>query len=347
MTSAPDRPERFEPHATREMAGMFDQVVPRYDLLNRLMTLGQDSAWRREMWRGVPESARAVLDLCTGNGVSLDGMRRPGRLLLGVDASLAMLEEAADAHGGRGWAPRLACADAFRLPIRGGSLDAITVAFGVRNLRPQSDALAEMARVLKPGGTLSVLEALAPRLGWVGRLHAFHLSSVLPLLGRLSPAPDAYRYLADSILEFGSGPGFERALESAGFVIRRRRVFMLGAAGLWIATARSESGEKPAAREESVQLARAEAADPGDLPHEGPPAETERRWWTGVQLLVSATLLTSLILVLGMFYKSSDRLPLDRGARIGAGLLLGAGTLFSTVRTAFLLRRFLTPPGRR
>src|SRR5262245_24162155 len=204
------------------MAGMFDQVVPRYDLLNRLMTLGQDSGWRRAMWRGVPERARAVLDLCTGNGVSLDGLRRPGRLLVGVDASLAMLEEAALAHGRRGWAPRLACADAFRLPIRADSLDAITVAFGVRNLRPQPEALAEMARVLRPGGTLCVLEALAPRPGLLGRLHGAHLRHVLPLLGRLSPAPDAYRYLADSILEFGSGAEFERALEGAGFVIRRR-----------------------------------------------------------------------------------------------------------------------------
>ena len=346
MTSAPDRPERFQPRATREMAGMFDQVVPRYDLLNRLMTLGQDSGWRRAMWRGVPERARAVLDLCTGNGVSLDGLRRPGRLLVGLDASLAMLEQAALAHGRMGWAPRLACADAFRLPIRAASLGAITVAFGARNLRPLSDALAEMARVLEPGGTLCVLEALAPRPGMLGRLHAFHLRSVLPLLGRLSPAPDAYRYLAESILEFGAGPEFERALEGAGFVLRERQVFMLGAAGLWVATS-GAGGEKAAAREETVQPARSAAHDPRDLPHDDPPAATERRWWTAVQLVVSATLLTSLILVLGMFYKSSDRLPLDRRARLAAGLLLGAGTLFSAVRTAFLLRRLLARPGRR
>lgn len=347
MTSAPERPERFQPHAAREMAGMFDQVVPRYDLLNRLMTLGQDAAWRRAMWRGVPERARAVLDLCTGNGVSLDGLRRPGRLLLGVDASFGMLEQATEAHGRLGWAPRLACADAFRLPIRAHSLDAITVAFGVRNLRPQADALAEMARVLKPGGTLCVLEALAPRPGTIGWLHGFHLRRVLPLLGRLSPAPDAYRYLAESILEFGAGAEFERALESAGFAIRRRQAFMLGAAGLWIATSRPGSGEKATTREETMQPARTAGPDPGDLPHDEPPAETERRWWTGVQLLVSAAVLTTLIWVLVMFYKSSDRLPLDREGRAGAGLLLIAGTLFSVVRTLYLVRRFLAPPGRR
>jgi demethylmenaquinone methyltransferase / 2-methoxy-6-polyprenyl-1,4-benzoquinol methylase len=347
MTSAPERPERFQPHAARELAGMFDQVVPRYDLLNRLMTLGQDAAWRRAMWRAVPERARAVLDLCTGNGVSLEGLRRPGRLLVGIDASLAMLEQAAEAHGRLGWAPRLACGNAFSLPIRRRSLDAITVAFGVRNLRPQSDALAEIARVLKPGGTLVVLEALAPRPGFLGALHRFHLRHVLPRLGRLSPAPDAYRYLAASILEFGAGPEFERALADAGFAIRRRQVFMLGAAGLWVATAPSSAGENPTVGAETVQPARLESSGSGDLPHGPESVETEVRWWTALQLLVSAALLTSLVVVLTVFYKSGNRLPLDREARRLAGLLLMAGTLFSLIRTAYLLRRLMLPPGRR
>ena len=118
-------------------------------------------------------------------------------------------------------------------------------------------------------------------------------------------------------------------------------------AGQWIATTGARAGEKAAAREESVRPARSAAPDPRDLPHDDPPAATERRWWTAVQLVVSAALLTSLILVLGMFYKSSGRLPFDRRARLGAGLLLGAGTLFSAVRTAFLPRRLLAPPGRR
>jgi demethylmenaquinone methyltransferase / 2-methoxy-6-polyprenyl-1,4-benzoquinol methylase len=347
VTSAPDRPERFQPHATREIAGMFDEVVPRYDLLNRLMTLGQDGAWRRAMWHAIPERARAVLDLCTGNGVSLEGLRRPGRLVVGIDASLGMLEQATEEHGRMGWAPRLVCADAFSLPVRSHSLDAVTVAFGVRNLRPQSDALVEIARVLKPGGTLAVLEALAPRPGFLGWFHRFHLRRVLPLLGRLSPAPDAYRYLADSIFRFGSGPEFERALIDAGFALRRRQVFMLGATALWVATAARAAGEIPTVGMETMQPARSAAAGPGDLPHDAPPAEGERRWWTAIQLLVSATLLSSLIWVLVMFYNSGNRLPLDHEARRLAALLLMAGTLFSAIRTAFLLRRLLLPPGRR
>src|SRR5262245_34493061 len=106
-------PDRFAPHAVREMEAMFDDVSGRYDFLNRVMSLGQDRAWRVAMWRGVPESAHAVLDLCTGSGVSLTGLRRPGRLVIGADVSLRMLELAAANHGTAGWAPRLVCSDAF------------------------------------------------------------------------------------------------------------------------------------------------------------------------------------------------------------------------------------------
>src|SRR5262245_44894809 len=114
-TPSPTPPsERFRPHAAREMASMFDGVTGRYDLLNRLMTLGQDGAWRATLWRAVPERARVVLDLCTGNGVSLTGLTRPGRLVIGADVSLKMLESAAaaDRAGGPGWSARLVGADA-------------------------------------------------------------------------------------------------------------------------------------------------------------------------------------------------------------------------------------------
>jgi len=347
MTSAPDRTDRSSPRAPGEMAVMFDRVVPRYDLLNRLMTLGQDSAWRRAMWRAVPERAHTVLDLCTGNGVSLDGLRRSGRLLLGLDVSVAMLEQAAAEHGRRGWAPRLVCGDAFHLPLRSGSVDAITVAFGVRNLRPRLEALAEIARVLAPGGLLCVLEATAPRAGPFARLHRFHLRRVLPLLGKLSPDPEAYRYLGESILEFGAGPEFERDLVAAGLAVERRCTFLLGAAGLWVATARPGPGEKTTPPARSVHPAWDAGSSPGDLPHDPAPIEAESRWWTGVQLMVSLALLAALILVIVIFLKYSDRLPLERGPRAGATLLLFAGTLWSAARTAFLARRLLAPPTHR
>ena len=132
-----------------------------------------------------------------------------------------MLDQAHDAPRARGWAPR---ADrGRRVPpaaARRESVDAITIAFGVRNLRPRPEALVELARVLRPGGTLAVLEATAPRARTGSRRFiAFHLRHVIPLAGRLSPDPSAYQYLSRSIFEFGSGPEFERDLEAAGFEV--------------------------------------------------------------------------------------------------------------------------------
>src|SRR6476646_3885366 len=86
----PSDPSRFEPRAVGALAGMFDDVSGRYDLLNRILSLGQDGAWRAAMWRAVPEQARVCLDLCTGSGTSLPGLLRPGRLVLGMDASPVM-----------------------------------------------------------------------------------------------------------------------------------------------------------------------------------------------------------------------------------------------------------------
>src|SRR5438552_2854768 len=123
---APENPDvhsaRFAPHAAREMAEMFDDVSGRYDLLNRIMSLGRDRSWREAMGRAIPEEARTVMDLCTGSGVSLEGLRRPGRLVIGADVSLEMLRLAAWGSNRAGWAPRLVCADAFALPLRDSSL---------------------------------------------------------------------------------------------------------------------------------------------------------------------------------------------------------------------------------
>src|SRR5512144_2452950 len=83
------------PHAGREMAEMCDDVSGRYDFLNRVMSLGRDQAWREAMARAIPEEARSVMDLCAGSGVSLEGLRRPGRLVIGADVSLEMLRLAA------------------------------------------------------------------------------------------------------------------------------------------------------------------------------------------------------------------------------------------------------------
>jgi len=333
-------PERFAPHAAREMASMFDDVSGRYDLLNSVMTLGQVRAWRAAMWRAVPESAHAVLDLCTGNGVSLAGLRRPGRLVIGMDVSLGMLHAGLERLGSQGWAPRLVAADAFRLPLREASVDAVTVAFGVRNLRPRPEALAEIARVLEPGGTLVVLEAAAPRPGGFAPFHRFHLRHVVPLAGRLSPDPSAYQYLSRSIFEFGPPESFERDLETAGFTLMGRRAFLLGATWLW--TARRGRSDRRA----GLQDARSARPEAGEMPQPVSARELEWRAWVGTQLVISIILLIALWYGLWVYAREGQTLPLQPWQRRGMVLLLVGGILAFAVRSAILAGRLSGPPER-
>jgi demethylmenaquinone methyltransferase / 2-methoxy-6-polyprenyl-1,4-benzoquinol methylase len=347
-------PKRFAAHAAVEMASMFDDVSGRYDLLNRLMTLGQDQAWRSAMWRVIPDEARVVLDLCTGNGVSLTGLRQPGRLVVGMDVSLRMLEAARDMIGRRGWAPRLAAADAFRLPLRSRSIDAITIAFGVRNLRPRIEALREMSRVLVQGGTLAVLEAAAPAPGWLAPLHAFHLRHMIPAAGRLSPDPSAYEYLSRSIFEFGDGTTFERDLEAAGFELVDRTSFMLGATQLWCARSRSGvasggiggTGPGPHPGAAALQNAMEEGASRSELPQLHAARDREWKWWKGIQLANASAILIALIYCLWAWLRTASHLPLPPWERRGLLALILTGIVLFGARTGILLAGFRRPRGR-
>jgi len=345
MSPEPDRehvgdegPARFEPHAARAMADMFDDVSGRYDLLNRLMSLGLDGAWRAALRAAVPDDAAVVVDLCTGSSVSLRGLRRPGRLLVGIDVSLRMLEAAARRQRHGGWSPRLVCADGFRLPLPDASVDAVTIAFGVRNLRPRSGALAEIARVLRPGGVLAVLEAAAPAPSAFAPLHRFYLARIVPLLGRLSPEPSAYRYLAESILEFGSGPEFEGALGETGYTIERRHAFLFGATRLWV-TRRGPSGPVAGNPPASSQNAAAGA-------DRAVAREREWRVWTGVRLALSAALAAALAQGFWIVLKSGRALPLTGWQRDLALWLLGGGAVVFGARTLWWIARWSVPAPR-
>lgn len=326
---------------------MFDDVSGRYDLLNRIMSLGQDRAWRAAMWRAVPERAHAVLDLCTGSGVSLTGLRRPGRLVLGADVSLRMLELAAEQQGGAGWAPRLVCADGFHLPLHDRSLDAVTIAFGIRNLRPLGDALAELARVLRPGGTLVVLEASAPAPGPFAPFHALYVRHLIPLAGRLSPDPSAYAYLSKSIFAFGDGAEFERAVAAAGFAVLASRRFMLGATRLWVAQRSPGAGQNMAPPGGgTMQNARPGGQDGVNVPILADPGSGEWRVWNGVQAALAMAITASLGYGLAQMAKSGADLPLAGWQRSLAWVLLVGWLLVFAVRSLVLLRRFLEPPRR-
>lgn len=337
-------PGRFDPNATEAMARMFDDVSPRYQLLNQLMSLGQDGAWRRAMWAAVPSHARVVLDLCTGDGSSLGGLRRPGRLVIGLDTSFGMLEHAASQQHRRGWAPRLVCADAFRIPLRDHSVDAVTIAFGVRNLRPQREALGELARVMRPGATLVVLEATAPRTGWFAPFHRFYLRHIVPLLGRLSPDPSAYEYLGASVLEFGPGELFTQAAGHHGFTWRGTRAFLLGATRLWVARSRVELGEKPADPDSTMRDARLGVSTRGEMPTARGSQAGGQRIWDAVQFALSGAIALALVQALLVMLNPSIDIPLGRPQRSVLFLLVvGGSVVFATRAVVFLLRTLRSP----
>jgi demethylmenaquinone methyltransferase/2-methoxy-6-polyprenyl-1,4-benzoquinol methylase len=344
-TSESTSDKRFNPKASREMASMFDGVSGRYDLLNRVMTLGQDSAWREAMWQRVPAAAYRVLDLCTGSGVSLQGLCRPGRTVLGMDVSLAMLQVAAADSVPSGWAPRLACADGFRLPLRNGVLDAVTVAFGIRNLRPRAEALAEISRVLAPGGRLVVLEAAAPAPGPLAPFARWWIRHAIPFAGRLSSDPTAYRYLSQSIFEFGSGPEFEADLDAAGFRRVESRSFLFGAARLWVAESSSVLGQNPAVRPLPVRSAR---RTPGDLAQgDGHPdrAPGEAGVWRLAQAITSLTLSAAFVWALIVWLKVRHDLPLSPPQRFVAWVLIVGGLVVFAVRSAVQFLRWSATRG--
>lgn len=311
---------------------MFDGVSRRYDFLNAVMTLGQDSAWREAMWRRVPADARTVLDLCTGSGASLAGLRRVGRTVLGVDVSVGMLRVAAETHAHGGWSPRLACADAFALPLRDASLDAVTVAFGVRNLRPRRAALAELARVLRPGGRLVVLEAAAPAPGVLAPFARAWIRHAIPFAGRLSSDPSAYRYLSQSIFEFGSGPEFEADLAGSGFTRLEARSFLLGATRLWVAETRSGVGQKATARSAAVHVATPSSRVSTHLDAAYDAQRGERGTWRLLQAITSTGLALALAWALVVWVKVRDDLPLSAPQRVAGWVLIVAGLAFFSVR---------------
>ena len=200
---------------TAEIRGMFGRVAHRYDLLNRVLSLGRDVSWRREVARRTEaEAPHRVLDVCTGTGDL--AMALHGDQVVGADFCLPMLERARHKVLSRGRAVPLCAADALRLPFADASVDVVTVAFGVRNFADLDAGLVEIVRVLRAGGILIVLEfshprgPLAPLLGWWVR-------NVPPRVGRfLSGDAEAYAYLPASVRTFPEGREMCERLRGAG-----------------------------------------------------------------------------------------------------------------------------------
>jgi demethylmenaquinone methyltransferase/2-methoxy-6-polyprenyl-1,4-benzoquinol methylase len=200
---------------------MFDRVAGRYDLLNSLMSAGLHHRWReRAADRAELRPGDAALDVCCGTGdltLELAGRVAPGGTVIGCDFSEPMLDLAREKARRRGAdGARFEWADALSLPYDAGRFDAVTVGFGVRNFADRQRGLREMARVLRPGGRLVVLEFTRPRRFPFSSFYSLWFDRIAPVLGRLSDDPAAYEYLAESVRSFPGPRGLAEMLDHAG-----------------------------------------------------------------------------------------------------------------------------------
>jgi demethylmenaquinone methyltransferase/2-methoxy-6-polyprenyl-1,4-benzoquinol methylase len=206
----------------RDNHRMFDRIAPRYDLLNRLMSFGLDRYWRRRAIDALsPYGNGHVLDIGCGTGdVTLDLLRRnPDATVTGIDLSQPMLNLAVAKAGRAGLSARATfqAGDATALPFGPGAFDAVVCAFCFRNIAHHGSALAEMRRVLRPGGSLVILELTAPTCPIMRLVHGLYTHAVVPLLGRCLSLGSAYRYLAESIDHFPPAGQVVELMRQTGF----------------------------------------------------------------------------------------------------------------------------------
>jgi len=200
-----------------------------------VLSLGQDRWWRRVVARAVgARRGQRVLDLAAGTGTSAVTFTTAGADCVACDFSLGMLEtgsrrlRSAARPPGAG-ALRFAAGDALALPFADGAFDAVTISFGLRNVADPAAAMAEMYRVTRPGGKLVICEFGHLPWPWLDGLYARYLGAALPAVARrLSPASDAYSYLAESIREWPAGAALARQLAAAGWAGVRWRALSLG-----------------------------------------------------------------------------------------------------------------------
>src|SRR5665811_1341369 len=221
MTDA-TRPTRDSAQFSEQVQAMFDRIAGKYDLLNSLMTAGLHHSWRaRAVDRTDVSPGDSVLDVCCGTGdlsFELASRVSPGGNVIGSDFSEPMLDLAREkAESRRSASVRFEWGDALDLPYDDSRFDAVTVGFGVRNFADRDRGLREMARVLQPGGRLVILEFTEPRRPPFSTFYSLWFDRIVPVLGRLTPNPEAYSYLAESVRGFPDPEGLGAKMDAAGF----------------------------------------------------------------------------------------------------------------------------------
>jgi demethylmenaquinone methyltransferase/2-methoxy-6-polyprenyl-1,4-benzoquinol methylase len=231
------------PKDSARIAGMFDAIAGRYDLLNHLLSAGLDRRWRRRAVDALQLSGReTVLDLCTGTAdlaLAAADSRQRARRVLGIDFSGEMLKigrEKVRRAGSAGSAIDLIRGDAMRIPLASATVDAVTIGFGIRNVNEPLVACREIVRVLRTAGRLVILEFSLPQPAMLRHFYLWYFRQVLPLIGRVvSKHPSAYTYLPESVESFPSPKEFSQQLRRAGFGTVRAVPLTFGIVHMFVA----------------------------------------------------------------------------------------------------------------
>lgn len=222
----------------QQVEAMFDDIAPRYDLLNRVLSFGIDRWWRRRAIALLREDQpHRILDVATGTAdLAIAALSLGPETVVGVDISEEMLEVGRKKVKERGLADRIALrrGDAEKLPFSDSQFDAVLVAFGVRNFENLEQGLSEIHRVLRPGGALVVLEFSQPHAFPIKQLYAFYSRYIMPRVGGVvSKNEAAYQYLPESAAVFPSGEAFLERMRKVGYENVRWKPLTFGIASLY------------------------------------------------------------------------------------------------------------------
>ncbi|MCE9537672.1 MAG: bifunctional demethylmenaquinone methyltransferase/2-methoxy-6-polyprenyl-1,4-benzoquinol methylase UbiE [Bacteroidetes bacterium] len=223
-----------------QVAAMFDNIAPKYDFLNQLLSLGIHKGWRRKAIRLLQaQKPKTVLDIATGTAdFAIEAMKLNPTKVVGVDISEGMLKLGRDKINKLGLQNKieLKSGDSENLPFSDNSFDAITVGFGVRNFENLEKGVADIYRVLNPDGMLVILEFSKPIHFPVKQVYNFYFRYITPLVGKLfSKDSSAYTYLPESVNAFPAGDEFLKILNKAGFKETKAISLTFGIASIYIA----------------------------------------------------------------------------------------------------------------
>jgi demethylmenaquinone methyltransferase/2-methoxy-6-polyprenyl-1,4-benzoquinol methylase len=222
-----------------EVAEMFDNIAPKYDLLNHVLSLGIDITWRKKAIRILKkENPQTLLDVATGTAdFAIEAKATGAKKIIGVDISNDMLKFGREKLKKKNLDQliELHYGDSENLQFEDNHFDAITVSFGVRNFENLEKGLAEMNRVLKPGGLMAVIEFSKPQSFPIKQLYNFYFHSILPTIGKLiSKDARAYTYLPESVESFPYGQAFLEKMDGAGFKESKAIPLTFGIASIYL-----------------------------------------------------------------------------------------------------------------